>query len=384
MMEPNVSGRTLTDYLYSKACALKIPLNGTFELSPVCNFSCKMCYVRKTRKEVEENPRKILTLDDWRRIARDARDAGMLDLLLTGGEPLLWPDFWTLYEELVDMGLQISINTNGSLIDDEAINRFKKHPPKKISVTLYGANDETYYRLCGSRSVFSKVDKAIRGLKEAGIEVKINCSLTPENAEDIEWIVDYAKELDIVLAATTYMFPPVRRVPTQIGVNERFTPEESSRYRLRYLQKSRGEEKYQLYLKNLLAGYADPPGLEPDCIDSAEGKIRCRAGSAAFWITWDGWMSPCGLMTHPRIDLKNQTFSDAWKDLTAATDQVRLSSLCESCANRNVCHPCAAVAAAETGSSSGVPTYMCNAIHELCKLAREHLHIDDKTPDPSK
>lgn len=380
MMEPNVSGRTLTDYLYSKACALKIPLNGTFELSPVCNFSCKMCYVRKTRKEVEENPRKILTLDDWRRIARDARDAGMLDLLLTGGEPLLWPDFWTLYEELVDMGLQISINTNGSLIDDEAINRFKKHPPKKISVTLYGANDETYYRLCGSRSVFSKVDKAIRGLKEAGIEVKINCSLTPENAEDIEWIVDYAKELDVVLAATTYMFPPVRRDPTQIGVNERFTPEESSRYRLRYLQKSRGEEKYQLYLKNLLAGYADPPGLETDCIDSAEGKIRCRAGSAAFWITWDGWMSPCGLMTHPRIDLKNQTFSDAWKDLTAATDQVRLSSLCESCTNRNVCHPCAAVAAAETGSSSGVPTYMCNAIHELCKLAREHLHIEDKTP----
>ena len=237
MMEPNVSGRTLTDYLYSKACALKIPLNGTFELSPVCNFSCKMCYVRKTRKEVEENPRKILTLDDWRRIARDARDAGMLDLLLTGGEPLLWPDFWTLYEELVDMGLQISINTNGSLIDDEAINRFKKHPPKKISVTLYGANDETYYRLCGSRSVLSQVDKAIRGLKEAGIEVKINCSLTPENAEDIEWIVDYAKELDVVLAATTYMFPPVRRDPTQIGVNERFTPEESSRYRLRYLQK---------------------------------------------------------------------------------------------------------------------------------------------------
>jgi sulfatase maturation enzyme AslB (radical SAM superfamily) len=85
-------------------------------------------------------------------------------------------------------------------------------------------------------------------------------------------------------------------------------------------------------------------------------------------------------MTHPRIDLKNQTFSEAWKDLTAATDQVRLSSLCESCTNRNVCHPCAAVAAAETGSSSGVPTYMCNAIHELCKLAREHLHIEDKTP----
>ena len=378
MMEPNVSGTALTEYLYSKATRLKVPLNGTFELSPVCNFSCKMCYVRKTRKEVEESPRKILTLEDWLSIAKDAHAAGMLDLLLTGGEPLLWPDFWTLYETLVDMGLQISINTNGSLIDEEAIARFRQRPPRKISITLYGANDETYYRLCGARGVFTKVDQAIRGLKEAGIEVKLNCSMTPENAKDIDWIIDYAKAQNLVLALTTYMFPPVRRDPTQIGVNQRFTPEESSRYRLRYLQKDRGEEQYQIFLKNLLAGYAEPPGLEEDCIDLAEGKIRCRAGRAAFWVTWDGWMTPCGLMNEPRMDLKKQAFPDAWNALTQATEQVRLSSLCESCANRNVCHPCAAVAAAETGSSSGVPTYMCNAIHELCKLAREHLHIEDK------
>ena len=143
MIAPNVPGRALTDYLYSKACHFKIPLNGTFELSPVCNFSCKMCYVRKTRKEVEESPRKILTLEDWRKIAKEAHAAGMLDLLLTGGEPLLWPDFWTLYEELADMGLQISINTNGSLIDEAAIARFRQRPPRKISITLYGANDET-------------------------------------------------------------------------------------------------------------------------------------------------------------------------------------------------------------------------------------------------
>lgn len=380
MMEPNVAGTALTDYLYNKACALKIPLNGTFELSPVCNFSCKMCYVRKTRKEVEESPRKILTLDDWRKIAKDAHAAGMLDVLLTGGEPLLWPDFWTLYEELVDMGLQVSINTNGSLIDEKAIARFRQRPPHKISITLYGANDETYYRLCGARGVFTKVDKAIRGLREIGIDVKLNCSLTPENASDINWIVDYAKEHNLFLAATTYMFPPVRRDPTQIGVNERFTPEESSRYRMQYIQRDRGEEGFKRYLENLLAGYADPPGLETDCVDLADGKIRCRAGSAAFWVTWDGWMVPCGLMNHPKTDAKALAFPDAWKELTVATEQVRLSSLCESCANRNICHPCAAIAAAETGSSSGVPTYMCKATQEMCKLAREYLHIEDKTP----
>ena len=62
----------VTEYLHSKAARLGIPLSGTFELSPVCNFTCRMCYVRKTAKEVRESPRGILTLADWRRIAREA------------------------------------------------------------------------------------------------------------------------------------------------------------------------------------------------------------------------------------------------------------------------------------------------------------------------
>ena len=208
MSGQTISGRPLTDHLYAKACQMRVPLNGTFELSPVCNFSCRMCYVRKTQKEVQNSSRKIMTLEDWRRIAREAREAGMLELLLTGGEPLLWPDFWTLYEELIDMGFLVSINTNGSLISEEAVARFRKKPPQRINITLYGAGDSSYRRLCGIDGVYTKVDRAIRDLMDAGITVKLNCSLTPDNAEDIDRIVDYAKERNTVLSVSTYMFPP--------------------------------------------------------------------------------------------------------------------------------------------------------------------------------
>lgn len=371
MSENRVSGRRLTDYLYAKACVRHIPLNGTFELSPVCNFSCRMCYVRKSAKEVRESPRGILTLEDWRRIAKEAREAGMLELLLTGGEPLLWPDFWTLYEELIDMGFLVSINTNGSLIDAEAIARFCRKPPQKINITLYGANDATYQRLCSAAGVFSKVDSAVRGLMEAGICVKLNCSLTPDNAEDIDWIVDYAKERNTILEVATYMFPPVRRDLSRIGENNRFTPEESSRYLLRYLRRNRGEERYQRFLNNVLKGCAEPLGLESDCVDPVDGKIRCRAGKASFWVTWDGWMTPCGMMPEPRIDLKSQAFSSAWAQLVEAAEAVRLSGLCGQCSNRDICHPCAAVAYAETGDFSAIPTYRCHAAQWLRKLAYE-------------
>ena len=84
----------LTRYMYTKASAAKIPLGGTFELSPVCNFNCKMCYVRKSPEEVLRHSRSNVSLERWLEIAREAKQAGMLYLLLTGGEPFLWPDFW--------------------------------------------------------------------------------------------------------------------------------------------------------------------------------------------------------------------------------------------------------------------------------------------------
>ena len=361
----------MTNYLYDKASRMRIPLSGTFELSPVCNFACRMCYVRKTRKEVANSPREILTLEDWRRIARDARDSGMLYLLLTGGEPLLWPDFWTLYEELIDMGFLVSINTNGSLIDEEAIARFRRRPPQKVSITLYGASDETYYRLCGARGVFTAVDRAIRGLLEAGITTKINCSLTPENAGDLDWIVDYALERDTQLSVATYMFPPVRRDPSMVGQNQRFTAEEAAEYQLRYLRRYRGEEAYRGFLRQILEGAVDPPGLDEGCVDPVDGKIRCRAGKAAFWITWDGWMTPCGMMNDTRVDLKALSFENGWKRLTELSDELRLSGICAACGNGRICHACAAIACAETGSPGGVPTYMCRMTRRLQEIARE-------------
>lgn len=369
----NGKGHNITDYLASKALYLKVPLSGTFELSPVCNFSCKMCYVRKTQKEVDASPRGILGLEDWLRIAREARDAGTLYLLLTGGEPLLWPHFWTLYETLVDMGFLVSVNTNGSMIDAEAVARFRRRPPQKINITLYGANDATYKRLCGVDGVFGKVDAAIGMLVENGITVKINCSLTPANAEDVDWIVDYAKEKGVPFQLTTYMFPPVRRDPTRIGENERFTPEDSARYLFRYLERDRGAEAYRNYLQNILAGCVEPPGLDEGCVDPVDGKIRCRAGRSSFWITWDGWLTPCGMMPEPKTDLARRGFADAWEQTVADSEVLRLSSICGNCPNQNVCHACAAIAYAETGKVSGIPTYMCKVSREMQKIARETL-----------
>lgn len=130
------------------------------------------------------------------------------------------------------------------------------------------------------------------GLREAGLMVKLNCSLTPQNAGDLEAMVRYAQQRGLILEVNTYMFPPLRRDPSQVGHNERFTPEEAARYHMERYRLMYGEETYDHYLHSVLRGIADPPGLDESCVDPVNGKIRCRAGKAAFWVTWTAGSPP--------------------------------------------------------------------------------------------
>lgn len=104
--------------LINRAKAKKAPINGSLELLPLCNMNCDMCYVRLSREEMEQKGR-LRTADEWLEVGRQMKDAGVLFLLLTGGEPLLFPDFKHLYLELRKMGFILTINTNGTLINED-------------------------------------------------------------------------------------------------------------------------------------------------------------------------------------------------------------------------------------------------------------------------
>lgn len=361
----------LTDFLYNKAGFHKLPLSGAFELTPMCNLSCRMCYVRKTAKEVADAPRPMLTASKWLDIARHAKEAGMLFLLLTGGEPLMHPDFWPLYEQLIHMGFLISINTNGTLLNADAAARFRALPPRRVSVTLYGASDDTYERLCGTKGMFQRVTQAIDLLRDAQVNVKINCSLTPDNAADLPAIVEFARSRELRLDAVSYMFPPVRR--DNAADYRRFCPTDAAFYRLENQRLQNTPQMHRAYLEHICMGHSAPHAPEEGCVDPTDGKFRCRAGTAAFWITWDGWMTPCGMLSEPKQDLRGLNFSQSWSALTQSCEDLTLPMTCAQCGSRELCHPCPAMAYAETGSHKGVPPYLCKTTAELRRLAEQTL-----------
>lgn len=130
-----------------KARQQHIPITGALELLPLCNMNCDMCYVRLSRSEMECQGQ-LRTVDEWILLAQQMQKAGTLFLLLTGGEPLLFPDFKTLYLELRNMGMILTINTNGTLLGESWADFFAEYRPRRINITLYGADAASYNRLC--------------------------------------------------------------------------------------------------------------------------------------------------------------------------------------------------------------------------------------------
>ncbi len=352
----------ITEYLHRKATAAGIPLSGTFELTPVCNMDCKMCYVRLSR-QAQEAIAPLRRAEEWIQLAQKAKEAGMLYLLLTGGEPFMHPQFRQIMEAMHKMGLLISINSNGTLIDEETVEWLKKVPPVRVNVTLYGGSNETYARLCGNPNGFTQVDRAIQRMKNAGICVKINCSLTPYNAQDLPFIVEYAKKNDLLIQVATYMFPPIRKDETLVGQNERFSPEEAAYYMAYADYLTLGKERFLAEdMQNLVL--VDP---EDSCYDQGDG-MRCRAGRCCFWITWQGKMLPCGMFVNDGApNVFEKPFEMAWDEVKQYTSQIRLPGACAVCQAKDVCHACAAIVATESGCFDKVPQYRCDMMHAYPK-----------------
>lgn len=351
--------------LFAKAEGEGIPLVGTFELTSRCTLNCKMCYIHRSQN-CEEVKAKEKSTEWWLQLAREARASGMLMLLLTGGEPLLREDFKDIYLGCREMGLLMSINTNGTLVDKDMVEFFKTYPPQRLNVTLYGTSPETYQKLCGNGDAYYKAMNAITSLKEAGVNVRINYTITPLNEKDTAGAQALGESLGVAVRIVSYMFAPVRACG---GEAFRLSECEAARAEFDWRQRSLGDS-FQRYAEAVVEGKILQKA--EDVGDDCGERINCRAGSTTFWVTWDGEMRPCGMMTVPTVAVNG--FDDAWQEIRKARENIILPPECTNCSMRSYCDMCAAVSFAETGRFDGVPGYACKKAKELRRLCKGYIN----------
>ena len=132
-------------------------------MTPKCNCNCPHCYVKGLSGD------NWLTTEQYVEIAEILYQKGVINVTLTGGEPLSHPDFKHIYIEFKKRGFLIDIFSNALLIDEDMANFLEANPPRSIDVTLYGLSDEEYYRFTGVQNGFTKLCNALNLLKERDV-----------------------------------------------------------------------------------------------------------------------------------------------------------------------------------------------------------------------
>ncbi|MBV9805138.1 MAG: pyrroloquinoline quinone biosynthesis protein PqqE [Solirubrobacterales bacterium] len=174
------------------------------ELSYQCPLHCPYC---SNPLEIgDARYRDELASDDWVRVFEQARALGVLQLALTGGEPMLRRDLPALCAAARDAGLYSSLITAGTLFSDERARALRDAGLDHVQISIQSPDPQENDRIAGNRSFASKIDAA-RLTRELGFPLTINCVLHRQNLDRIEEILELALTLDaqrLELANTQY------------------------------------------------------------------------------------------------------------------------------------------------------------------------------------
>ncbi|MCR5295009.1 MAG: radical SAM protein [Lachnospiraceae bacterium] len=353
--------------LIDNATQKNIPISGSIELLPLCNMDCNMCYVRLSRSEMEQQGR-LRTPEEWINIGRQMLENSVLFVQITGGEPLLYRGFREVYLALKKFGIYVTLNTNGTLIDEVWADFFAHYKPRRINITLYGADSSVYRNLCHYEEGFDKTIRAIKLLRERGVDVKINGSLVKANRKDLTKLLAMAKDLDAPIHVDTYMYPATRERIKSYDWQCRLTPEEIAEADIEILKYDHTDEDFRSYVRAFLERAEHP---EP--VNESAGRMKCLAGRSSFFINWQGQMQPCVMLPLFGAAIGEGGFAEAWRKISDRVKNVRLSQTCAGCSKRDVCTTCAACALYESGSIDGTPDYMCRYTDQKIRRFQEEL-----------
>ncbi len=319
-----------------------IPLNMNFELTPFCNFNCVMCYVHLNDEGAKKQGR-VLCADEWLEIARQAKEMGTLEISLTGGEPFVHPEFWKIYSELNRMGFLITILSNGSLIDEVAIEKFREYGmPYRVKLTVYGASNETYLKTCGSADGFTKVSKAIDLLKKADVPLILTSTIVRENADDLQDIYAFAREKGLLMQHTISVMNSSRGSVNTI---------ESSRFAL-------SDFPEELTIEELERSKFPPLELP---------FAWCASYRTSLWITWHGHLQLCAFMNTPYTSWSGNFRSD-YEALHEKLNNIKSPARCSDCEWKEFCQRCPGTLCAESSDPEEVSESLCNMAKKLYEI----------------
>jgi len=270
------------------------------ELTELCNQRCMFCY----------NSCQPVTCDHPETLLESLSEAGVFEIILTGGEPSMHPRFLDVLKYATSLFPRVMVQSNGVNFADEVFfAQLSNHPIFCLNFSLHGP-EETHDKLTGTIGGFRKTIAALHSATSAGIRTASNLVLTSLNSTPAL----LAETVEILDDAGVHEMTLTRFIPCGLGQSalELATNPKVFSQAIDALRNATSKKGMSLLLANATPSCRLPAHQRDLC-------NRCSFGFDKFYVDVRGNVLTCGMA---RIPLGN-LFATPLRDLLRTSDVYR-------------------------------------------------------------
>lgn len=154
--------------------------NVVWESTLACNLKCIHCGSNAGRKRDDE-----LTTAEAEKLCHDLKKTGCLGVTVMGGEPLLRKDFWHISSLIRDLGMELTVITNGTVYDEQTFSKLKSLKPRTIAVSLDAAKPEVHDQIRDLTGAFEKTCEFMNRALTEGLPVSVITTVHKMNLKEL-------------------------------------------------------------------------------------------------------------------------------------------------------------------------------------------------------
>ncbi len=331
-----------------------VPLVVSWNVTRKCNLKCSHCYINAAQEELNGE----LSTEEAKRLIDQICEVSRPLLILSGGEPLLRKDIFELIRYGTEKGLRMGLGSNGSLLDGTAAKKLKDAGVKTASISLDSCNPTRHDEFRGVTGSWEKAVRAIKALKENGVLVQVNTTVTQHNYNEIDEIMALAEQLGVENFHLFFL------VPTGRGV--KIADISPAMYETMIKTTFAKTSKHSLNIRPSCAPQFMRIAKDMN-LDMRQWIRGCIAGLYYCRVYPNGDITPCPYLPIKLGNIREKSFSEIWftsEVFKKLRDFEALKGKCGKCDYRSLCGGCRARA---YGLSSDFLDF-CGDLHQPAEL----------------
>lgn len=170
------------------------------EIASECNERCVHCYIPHGCKT------KMINSVLFYRLVKEAREMNMINITLSGGEPLMHPEFISFLKKCRELDMSVNVLTNLTLLTDEIALEMKNNPLLSVQTSIYSMTPSIHDSITKVKGSFERTKTALLKLKESGIPLQISCPIMKQNLDTFRDVITFGEENGIPVSVDYVIF----------------------------------------------------------------------------------------------------------------------------------------------------------------------------------